>query len=229
MDIIRQNSYELRIFEYIKDNITKLVDIGCRDNIDYFLSSPQCEMHLFDINKNHIYRIKDKIKNIQNKIYLYEFGLSNKNDLVGYSQISESIHRDFGNIINCPVKKFDDVLLEYNILNIDFLKMDIEGCEPEILFYKEILNNIKYIQFEYGNTWNLSEYNLSMCYIDYSDNFNFYFIKDINHPLTSVESSPILTFLDSNLIEQIDFFVSKDCGCNILMVNKKIKFDYESL
>ena len=45
-------------------------------------------------------------------------------------------------------------MLENNIQSIDFLKIDTEGYEMNVLLgFNDYLNNIKIIQFEYGGTF----------------------------------------------------------------------------
>lgn len=228
MGVIKQHDSEMILFDLIKDQVFKLIDIGCRTNIDYFNLKKDCEMHLFDINKNHIQEIKNKLNGIENNIHLYDFGLSNTNSTLTYSHLSESVKRIWGDNITCQVFNFSDILKKFNIINIDFLKMDIEGCEPEILSFHDIITSIKFIQFEYGNTWNLNEYDLKQCHNFYSQYFNIFFIRDYSHPI-SQENSSLLIPVDIGLVNKIDHYVSLNCGCNILMVKKNIKIDYENL
>jgi FkbM family methyltransferase len=221
--MIKQNSYELSLFEKFKNNIDVVVDIGCRDNLDYYFIKPNANFHLFDINQKHVDKLINTISSLKHKINLYNIGLSNKNAKVKYGEASESIYRPWGNIIECDIRKFDEILIEKNIQNIDFLKMDIEGCEPEILCYTEIINNIKYIQFEYGQVWDRSKTNIKNICDTYATSHEFYFVKDINHPLTNTESAPLLTTINDSFIEKIESYTNVGCGCNILMFNKKCK------
>jgi len=224
--MIKQNKYEIEVFLKIKDNVRVLVDIGCRDNFDYAEISSQIEMHLFDINPEHINNLKNGISSIEHNVKLYNFGLSNRNENVSYSRISESIHRAWGDMAEFSVRKFDEVLLENKIINIDFLKMDIEGCEPDILSYVDILKGIKFIQFEYGNAWN-NNYTLSDFISPYLETYDFYLIMDDNHPIFTILESKLLSLIDNDTLKLVEDYRLKDCGCNILMVNKKIKFENE--
>ncbi len=226
---IKQNCYELQLFGNLKNSISILVDIGCRDNIDYYHLHPNAEIHLFDINQKHIDKIARQISSYDHKIRLYNFGLSNKNAVVTYSQISESIHRQWGEHVLCNVRKFDEVLFEKQIKNIDFLKMDIEGCEPEILSYLDIIKGINFVQFEYGETWSRPQENLKKIIDEYTHFHKFYFLKDINHPLSNTEFSPTLTPIDNVLLQKIESYTDAGAGCNILMVKRDIAFDYKNV
>ena len=65
---------------------------------------------------------------------------------IGYSDKTISIE--------VQVKKLDDILLELNVSDVHFIKMDVEGNEFNVLSgAKNALDNgvIKFIQFEFGN------------------------------------------------------------------------------
>jgi hypothetical protein len=158
-------------------------------------------------------------------IFFYSFGLSDKNDMVTYSKVSESIHRHWGEHVTFEVKKFDEVFYSNKLENTDFLKMDIEGSEPSILKFKSVLSNIKFIQFEYGETWNFNEYDLQRAFNYYSNTHDFYFIKDENHPIASMYDFSILLKCNDKIISDIHNWALKGAGCNIIMINKKINYE----
>lgn len=73
-------------------------------------------------------------------------------------------------------------MIENNIYEIDFLKIDTEGFELCVLKgFDDYLKKVKIIQFEYGGTFLDNEIKLSTI-IDYLKNYNFsnfsYLVKD---------------------------------------------------
>lgn len=222
---VKQNSYELKIFNEIKKYLKTVIDIGCRDNYDYFILAPEIRYHMFDINEEHINKIKYELKDIDNKICFYPFGLSDKNEMVTYSKKSESIHRHWGDHVTFEVKNFNEVFYDNNLEDTDFLKMDIEGSEPSILKFKNILSNISFIQFEYGETWDFNSYTLQTAFKDYSNTHDFYFIKDENHPVSNSYVFPIILKCDDKIIDVIHNWALKGAGCNILMINKELNYE----
>jgi len=150
---------EYKFFMNIKDNINVIFDVGCQSNSEYinFIG----DVHYFDPNKNFIEELK-KIKNLNKNAYFNNFGLGNNNDKFYYYPKYESFYNrinscfvsDDSNKILLEVKKGKDYVIDNNIKNIDFLKIDTEGYEFNVLKgFEDTLENVKIIQFEYGGTY----------------------------------------------------------------------------
>ena len=61
---------------------------------------------------------------------------------------------DSSNAIILKTKRGDEYYLENNINEIDFLKIDTEGYEYDVITgFGEKIKNVKIIQFEYGGTF----------------------------------------------------------------------------
>ena len=61
---------------------------------------------------------------------------------------------DDSNKIVLHIRKVKDYVIDNNIKNIDFLKIDTEGFELNVLKgFGDFLENVKIIQFEYGGTF----------------------------------------------------------------------------
>lgn len=120
------------------------------------------EIHLFEPQKK-IFKILKKNFNKQSNVYLYEYGLGSKNEIVQlYSAkqnhgASSSILQptnhlkyypeiSFENNEKIEIKKYDDL----NLTNVNFLNIDVQGYELEALKgCKNSLNNfINYIYIE---------------------------------------------------------------------------------
>ena len=164
------------------------------------------------------------------------FGLSNRNADVTISEQTESIqpHRQWGETqLSGRIRRFDEVIEEYAINRIDFLKMDIEGCEPDLLEFTDIMKNIKYIQFEFGRAWpDLNQYGIGEVMKQYEDTHDFFFIKDKNHPTTNTIDAPLFTLITEPVLNELNHHLINDrwgYGGNILMVNKNINFDYKKI
>lgn len=216
-----QKDEEIRFFENIMDNVNILVDIGCRQNHYYYDLKPSAKNYLFDVCSFHTDRLKEDIGDSEN-VFIFPFGLSDTNSSVFYDDASESIHRSGHEAVE--IKKFDDVMSELGIIDkIDFLKIDIEGSEPEILKFTEVLKNIKYIQWEFGPHWpNRNQYDIDDVVEQYKDTHDFYYMKDDQHPSSKPEFD-LLQILDEDLCNSLKHYSSSGCGGNMVMVAKYLR------
>ena len=79
------------------------------------------------------------------------------------------------NKIMLKVKTASSYIEEHNIENIDFLKIDTEGFELNVLHgFKDHIKKVKIIQFEYGGTFLDSKVKL-LDVVNYLKQFNFIF------------------------------------------------------
>ena len=97
------------------------------------LDSTNLDQKYKEILLNH------KIKS--DKIYLYDYGLYTENKITKFYQPSNTNHVSHSvvygmksnNYINVEVKKLSTIMKELNHEHIDLLKLDIEGCECDVL------------------------------------------------------------------------------------------------
>ena len=226
---IPMTASELEAFEYFKDDIKVLVDIGCRENFEYSEIKPAVKAYLFDANEYFINRLNEKVKGKKN-IKTFAFGLSNRNEEVQYDDDSESIqeHRfRKSNLTTVKIRKFDEVMKECKILGkIDFLKVDIEGCEPDILEHYDVIKDIKYVQFEFGRGWaDLDNYNVWSVIEQYSDTHKFYYLKDPNHSICRESDLELFTLIDRDFHDQLHRKLVGGAygeGGNVWMIKKEI-------
>lgn len=236
-DLVCQNDYELKIFEIVKDDVHVLIDIGCRENYEYALISPNTKMYLFDTSEYFIEKLNESIKDKGFNISTFNFGLSNKNAEVEYDNRMESIqkHRFTGNLSLVKIRKFDEVMEECGIVGkIDYLKIDIEGSEPEIMEHYDIIKDIKYIQFEYGRGWpDLNNYNVWSVVEQYKDTHDFYYLKDPGHSFSIEDKNfPFLTLIDEEFHKELNIRLVEGPwgeGGNIFMSRKDLKFNYKQI
>lgn len=144
-------------YDSIKKSCSVIFDAGSHNN-SIFVNSTG-EVHYFEPFPLLIEELK-LLKNENSKSYFNNFGLSDKEEVLKYyhnlgsfvdrsngPSKCESIYRGD----NFLVKRADSYIIENNITNIDFLKIDVEGLELQVLKgFGDKLNIVKTIQFEYG-------------------------------------------------------------------------------
>jgi FkbM family methyltransferase len=156
---ISETNGELDFFNKIKNDINVIFDVGCRS--DSIFTDFEGEVHYFDPVKNFIEKLSNQ-KN-KNKIsYFNTFGLGSETKdsfyYPGYQSFYDRtvscMSSDASQKVLLSIKKSKDYIIEKNIKSIDFLKIDTEGSEFDVLKgFEELLENIKIIQFEYGGTF----------------------------------------------------------------------------
>jgi FkbM family methyltransferase len=223
---------EFAFFEKIKDNCSVIFDVGCKEDIHYITSSKNKTFHYFEPNIEHYIVCKEKIKNDSgnNIIYLNNFGLSNRNDVIKYWADSESFfkrHFHYQSRVEpsfLTIKKFSNYINESNITNIDFLKIDTEGCEPDILLDNPnfIKSNVKYVQFEWASTWVDRDDGIIFTdiYNEFTEFFDFYFLYNSAHPISATYTD-LLTLIDNDeMINLVNNYVMNAYGFEIVMIKR---------
>ena len=150
---------EEKFFIDIRDKINVIFDVGCRSDSEFINFNG--EVHYFDPVDEFIENLK-KNKNLNKTSYFNNFGLGNENKEIYYYPRYESFYdrinsckvSDDSNKILLCIQKGNDYVISKNIKSIDFLKIDTEGYELNVLQgFEDFLENIKIIQFEYGGTF----------------------------------------------------------------------------
>jgi FkbM family methyltransferase len=200
---------EYLFYNNIKDKINVIFDVGSFYASIYIDFSG--EVHYFEPFNEYIEKLK-LIQNFNKKSYFNNFGLGNKNELIYYYPRYSSFYNrlascginDDENKIILNIKKGQIYIDENNITNIDFLKLDTEGYELQILEgFEDFLTNIKIIQFEYGGT--------------YIDN-NVKLIDIINY--LKLHGFYKFAYLTRNGTELLTDFNDHYNYCNIVCINK---------
>ena len=171
----------------------------------------ECEVHYFEPDTEFLNKLKtQKTKN--KKSYFNEFGLSdNEGEFTYYKNFQSFLNRkktfpnqDKNNKI-LKLKKASTYVSELSIDNIDFIKIDTEGYELNVLKgFEDKLNIVKCIQFEYGGTFFDAEIKL-VDVINYLKNFGFYDFYYLN---------------GRNDLSKIENFSDHYQYCNIITENK---------
>lgn len=200
---------EYNFFLKIKNHINVIFDIGCRTDSEFI--NFKGEVHYFDPVDEFIETLS-KQPNINSKSQFNNFGLGNENTKIYYYPKYQSFYdrinscniSDDANKIILNIKKASDYIIEKNILSIDFVKIDTEGYELNVLQgFEEYLRDVKIIQFEYGGTFldnNLKLINV----INYLEYYGF----------------EKFSYLTSDGVKLITDFTDHYQYCNIICINK---------
>ena len=150
---------ESGFYNSIKNDIKIIFDIGCRS--DSLFNDFTGEVHYFDPVKEFIDKLK--LQNNQHlKVYYNAFGLSDTNSEIFYYPKYQSFidryksckYSDNDNKILLKTKKGEEYVKENKLSMIDFVKIDTEGYEFNVLKgFGDSIKKIKIIQFEYGGTY----------------------------------------------------------------------------
>lgn len=156
---------EITFFNKIKEKCNVIFDVGSRSE-SIFLNNNGKNVHYFEPVSNFITILKKKENNENAKFN--EFGLSDSNGVFDYFPSTQSfldrstsmkIHTKNNNwkpgrSVTLQTKTAFDYINDNNIGVIDFLKIDTEGYEYKVILgFKELIKNVKFIQFEYGGTY----------------------------------------------------------------------------
>lgn len=141
---------EIKLLQELIDKGSNVIDIGAnRGNYSYALNKLKCNIIIFEPN-SYCYKILKKWAENKKNIILYNIALS---DTRGYKELyipidklgilhdasaSLNIQNSNSNVKQrVELKKLDD----YNLSNIDFIKIDVEGHENSVI--NGAINTIK--------------------------------------------------------------------------------------
>ncbi len=204
---------EHKFFMDIKNNITCIFDVGCRSDTEFINFTG--EVHYFDPVNEFIEQLKTK-KNLNKTSFFNNFGLGEENKQIYYypryqsfyDRINSCYFSDDANKILLQIKTGKDYIINNNIKNIDFLKIDTEGYELNVLQgFEDCLENVKIIQFEYGGTF-LDNNKKLIDVINYLEEKGFY----------------KFSYLTNYGTEIITDFTDHYNYCNIVCINKNSNF-----
>ena len=140
-------------------------DIGANTGVICNWFAHRCEaVHAFEPHPANIDTINTQItlRNMQN-ITLHHFAIGKENTTMKLHVKGFHGHHSLGDVDNSPtinqidvdVRRLDDIVAELEINHINFLKIDVEGFEEDVLLgAQKLLANkqIDYVLFELQNT-----------------------------------------------------------------------------
>lgn len=150
---------ELLFLNTIKPYINVIFDVGTRS--DSLMTDSSCIVHYFEPVKKFIDELS-QYKNNNKESYFNNFGLGDESKLLYYYPRYESFYNrikscgenDDNNKVLMSIEKAKDYMIQKNINTVDFLKIDTEGFELNVLKgFEEYLEKVNIIQTEYGGTF----------------------------------------------------------------------------
>ena len=163
---INNRIWEHWLEKYIKESYkenTNMIDIGANIGTTSLVMSryisENCYIHSFEPVYNKILEMNIKQNNLENKIIPYPVGLSDKSEILKGGFIDFSIKSNYGYTTLDKLQKTDEkdnykiymnTLDSYNIQNVSFIKLDVEGSERKVLegAINTIINNTPTILIE---------------------------------------------------------------------------------
>lgn len=230
---------EIEFFNLIKKHVDVIFDVGARDDIDYIKNSydKSRQFHLFEPVPEFISNCQNQIESlnpaddIDNEIYLNAVGIGSESGFMDYYPNTQSFvfrTHDANSVdvgLSFPIKTLDNYCEENKISNIDFLKIDIEGMEIDVLNGGRniVENGTKIIQFEFG-----------LCILDRQINpddlvgwfdknvFDLYLQRvDPRHHYYS-QNNKMLTPLTEEVYDTIKSLMLLGNGCNLIAIRKEL-------
>jgi FkbM family methyltransferase len=232
---------EINFFKAIYKDCQVIADVGARFDIDYIEIGKKLDgkkrggvkYFLFEANPVFFKRLIQNLNRAEYKenIVAENIGVGNHSSTMDYYEDSQSFVYHKKNVIKkSRVKKIkiirlDDYFDKFSSINVDFLKIDIEGYD----FYAlegmgKMLKKCKYIQFEL--VLNDPHTNIDITFKDYDalfdGVFDLYILQDINNPyLQGLNKNIDLFILDEHSKIMIKNAFPKGVGFNIVAINKK--------
>ena len=145
---------ELELFSSLK-NIKVVFDVGARTDTDYIRLKPKIELHAFEPNPEFFRDLKEKVGDRPNT-YLNNYGLGDKHGLFPYSNERQMFSGgEEGEVQKdqmLEMRLLDGYCAEKGITRIDFLKIDTEGYDYQVLTGGiHSIKMCRYIQYEHWN------------------------------------------------------------------------------
>lgn len=169
---------ELKVFDSLK-GVRVVFDVGARDDVDYLILKPNIELHAFEPSNEWFADLKRNVGETKN-VYLNNFALGNEEGIFKYNVGGQSIGAKIDDPgiptpdeIRVEVRRLDNYIKEHNIKQIDFLKMDVEGYEPQVIEgLGEMIKICRYIQYEQGKNSSKTDFERLLP----EDEFTLYYI-----------------------------------------------------
>lgn len=179
---------EVELISSLPKNLT-IFDVGSRSDSEFL--NYEGVVHYFEPVSEFLERLKT-FSNKNTESYFNNFGLSNLSESLFYYPRHQSFvnrSRDSKNDkVLLQLMKGDEYILKNNISKIDFLKIDTEGFEFNVLKgFETSIDLIDTIQFEYGGCFSDNNITLNeVCSFLKTKGFNlFYYVAPTNPVLLS--------------------------------------------
>lgn len=177
-DCRAETNGELRFASLLAPACRTVFDVGARQDTQLADLNPACSFHLFEPLGQHFQALQSRLKGRDN-VTLNRCALGNKRGTAWiYPQCESLIRRslDVSARESIEVLRLDDYCREQQVQRIDFLKIDTEGFELEVLKGgRDIVQSAtRVIQFEYGGTYCDAGISLGMVFDFLGPRWHFY-------------------------------------------------------
>jgi len=153
---------EVELCHHISKDCNMLLDVGARNKshiVDSIYDAKK-QFHLFEPLPQFVAELKEKYKDFTG-VNVHQTGLGSKDATLDFFEASQSfinrkVFKQEKPSLQVPVTTLDKFCDKNKIDYIDFLKIDTEGFELEVLYgAKKMIgqSRIKYLQFEYSDTY----------------------------------------------------------------------------
>lgn len=147
---------ELLLWRTIRPFCQVMFDVGTHED-DYYIqdSDDNIMFHLFEPNPRSFETVAQKVCQMHN-VVCNNVGVGSTQGYLKYFERAESFVNRWNETtsMNLPVITLFDYMNKNAVENVDFIKIDTEGYELDVLQGAyEHLRNFKHIQFEYGGTY----------------------------------------------------------------------------
>ena len=183
---------EIKLYEQLIPTLDIIFDVGTQEDSPFYDMNPEAEIHLFEPVTRFLNTLEDQVKDkdhnitfnnfalgskTESKTFYHQYGAWKKVDIKKFSGMHETFE--------APVKTLNEYCDENRIIRIDYLKIDTEGLDFEVIKGGDrYLDICKYIQFEHYGTFHNNE-SLDEVF-DYFKGWNIYKIggKPMNYLVT---------------------------------------------
>jgi FkbM family methyltransferase len=223
---------ELNLFTKIFSQCKVIVDVGARYDVDYLTISQgyNIKYYLFEPNPKFFRKLVANLRPFFEDITVENLAVSNKSGFCEYFEQYQTIEKNISNPKQTKkpstvVKmcRLDEYFAKINLMQIDFLKTDIELHDYfALLGLGKLLDEILFIQFELGIGAEFEDgFVTNASYYELLENFDLYICADENNSLWSHFGLTLdLVKLDFRAKEFIDYAQKNGEGFNIFGVNK---------
>jgi len=143
---------EIELFKQLPD-LKVIVDVGSRDDTDYYDIYPNAEYHLFEPNLEFVAKLEEKVGDKPN-VYINAVGVGYTDGIGKYSVGVQGFIGGEARVSSTEYEyriiNLDRYVRENKLENIDFLKVDVEGYDFKVLLGAPVaIGRSRFIQYEY--------------------------------------------------------------------------------
>jgi len=231
------------LFRSVLKYLTVVVDVGARTDTFYadeteFTTAQNFLVLLIEVNPFAYEILKNKTSSMGHVKVINSAISDSKNSSGVYFYDSQSFLPTNTLGAKCQIRmekpitfaSLADIIKDYKITKIDFLKTDLEGMDfLALIGLGDHLKNISFIQFELG--LGAQHGNKVVQNLDYwqllEQDFHLYILKDKNAIFKAYPHLPLLLHLDSTTKLLIECLQKTGEGFNIVAINKLIEIPIE--